>query len=74
MIKGLMIDYYYYYYSFLLVGNLMKRSYSKKSMRARRSLLEAEEDTATIHTKTNTVARKRLLIETGCSSAISLMT
>lgn len=55
------------------VGMLRKLSLSKKSMTGKRSPLGAEEETDTTPIKTNMVEKRRVLIETGCSSAISPM-
>lgn len=58
---------------YLFVGMLMKLNPPKKSMKVKKSQLAAEEEAATIHTRTNMVEKRNLLIETECSSAISLM-
>lgn len=46
----------------------------ERNTKVKRSLLEAEEEAATILTKTNMVAKRKVVKGTGCSSATSRMT
>lgn len=58
----------------LSIGIVKKVSRAKKSMMGKRSHPVPEEEIAIIPTKRNMEEKRKVLIGTGCSSAIYLMT